>query len=62
MKKNVGSLDRSARLVLGFLLLGAGYWYQSPWGFIGLVPLATGLMNWCPLYIPFGIKTYKADK
>jgi hypothetical protein len=60
MKTNVGTIDRTIRIVVGigllcliFLLDGAARW----WGLVGLVPLATGLAGWCPAYLPFGIDT-----
>jgi hypothetical protein len=62
MEKNVGGIDRVVRIVVGlallslvFLLDGDSRW----WGLIGLVPLATGTLGWCPAYLPFGIKTCK---
>jgi len=62
MDKNVGGIDRVLRLVVGlgllsllFLLEGNSRW----WGLIGLVFLGTGLLSWCPAYIPFGIRTCK---
>ena len=57
MKTNMGSVDRIARIILGAAVLGAGYYYQSIWGAIGAVPLLTGLLGWCPLYIPLKIDT-----
>jgi hypothetical protein len=60
MQANVGGIDRALRIVVGlglmsllFLLDGANRW----WGLVGLVPLGTGLLRWCPLYLPFGIRT-----
>lgn len=57
MKKNVGTLDRSIRIVLGLAILGAGYYYQTLWGLIGLVPLITAFVGRCPAYAPFGISS-----
>ena len=57
MKANVGSIDRILRLVLGCALLGAGYYYKSWWGLIGLLPILTGLVRFCPAYLPFGMST-----
>jgi len=58
MKANVGSIDRSARIVVGLGLVGAAVAGVVPaWGYIGLVPLATGLMGWCPAYPLLGINT-----
>jgi hypothetical protein len=62
MEKNVGGIDRVVRVIVGlgllsliFVLEGASRW----WGLIGLVPLATAALGWCPAYLPFGIKTCK---
>ena len=57
MKKNVGSVDRGVRIVLGLGIIGAGFYFQSPLGAIGLIPLATGFMSWCPAYVPFKMST-----
>jgi hypothetical protein len=60
MKANVGGIDRMARIGAGVLLVGltlAGV--IGPWGWIGVVPMATGLSGWCPAYLPFGISTCK---
>ena len=58
--KNVGNLDRAIRVLLGLILLSLVFFGpQTPWGWIGLVPLITGLMSWCPAYSLFGIKTCK---
>ena len=57
MKKNVGSIDRYARLVLGAVALGAGYFFQSWFGLIGLVFIGTALINFCPIYAIFGLNT-----
>jgi hypothetical protein len=59
MEKNVGSFDRILRIAAGILAISAGLFYGSWWGLIGIVPLATGLMNTCPLYIPCGLSTCK---
>jgi hypothetical protein len=57
MKSNVGGLDRMIRIVAGLAILAAGVYFQSWWGLIGLVPLATGTLRVCPAYLPFGIST-----
>ncbi len=59
MKANLGGTDRVIRIVLGVVILIAGYVFKSWWGLIGLVPLITGIIGWCPLYIPLGISTKK---
>jgi hypothetical protein len=57
MKSNVGSIDRWARVVLGLAIVGAGFDFKSWLGLIGLLPLGTALVGWCPAYLPFGIST-----
>lgn len=55
--KNMGSVDRIVRIIVGVVALGAGVYFQSWWGALGLIPLGTGLVGICPLYLPFGIKS-----
>ncbi len=57
MKKNVGGVDRVLRALLGVAILAAGVVFKSYWGAVGLVPLVTALVGWCPAYLPFGIST-----
>ena len=63
MKSNVGGIDKIARIVVGALLiLLALTGTIGAWGWIGVVPLATGLFNFCPAYSLFGINTCKLKK
>lgn len=59
MKLNVGFIDRLLRIIVGLLIAILGVWFDSWWGLIGLVPLATGIFRWCPLYVPLKISTKK---
>ncbi|WP_460136315.1 YgaP family membrane protein [Pseudomonas sp. S1_E04] len=60
MKTNIGTLDRSLRIVVGLLLIVLSLTgVIGLWGWIGLVPLATGIFRFCPLYTLLGIKTCK---
>ncbi len=60
MSHNVGSVDRAIRIIAGLILIGlAATGKIGVWGYIGVVPLVTGLIGWCPAYLPFGIKTCK---
>ncbi|HWH75681.1 MAG TPA: DUF2892 domain-containing protein [Methylibium sp.] len=62
MQSNVGGLDRGLRIVGGAALLGltlAGV--IGPWGLIGIVPLLTGVLRWCPAYKLFGLSTCPLD-
>ena len=63
MKANVGGIDRIARIVLGLVLIGlAATGTVGAWGWIGLVPLATGLTRFCPLYPMLGMNTCPMQK
>lgn len=63
MKKNEGTIDRSLRVVAGLALLSIAFvGPQTPWGYVGIVPLLTGLMGWCPLYTVLGINTCSVKK
>ena len=57
MTCNMGGGDRIFRAIVGIAVLGAGYYFQSWWGLIGLIPLGTALVRWCPMYVPFGCST-----
>jgi hypothetical protein len=62
MKKNVGNMDRWIRIVLGVVLLSLLFLIPNDWrwlGLIGLIPLATAIVGFCPLYSLFGIRTNK---
>lgn len=61
MKCNVGRMDKVLRIVVGLAILLAGFAYQSWWGLVGLVPLLTGVIGWCPAYLPLGLSTCKKD-
>jgi hypothetical protein len=59
MKPNVGGLDRIIRLGAGLAILGAGYYFKSWLGLIGLLPILTGTFRFCPAYLPFGFSSCK---
>jgi hypothetical protein len=60
MKQNVGNVERLIRIVVGLVVVSLVFiGPQSPWGWLGLVPLATGLIGWCPPYSLLGINTCK---
>lgn len=63
MKKNVGTIDRVVRAVLGLILVALVFvGPQTPWGWIGLILIATAGMSWCPLYRLFGCQTTAAKQ
>lgn len=57
MKCNVGPIDRLIRIIIGLIVAIIGVVFESWWGLIGIVFLATGLFKFCLLYIPFKIST-----
>ena len=58
VKTNVGTLDRALRIGAGVVLIGlAGAEWIGPWGYIGIIPVLTGLLRTCPAYTLLGIST-----
>lgn len=68
MVKNVGSIDKILRIAVGLVLLAYALGFIAPdtgynvWGFIGIVPIVTALLGWCPAYTLIGVKTCPTDK
>jgi len=63
MTKNVGGIDRIIRIVVGIALMAAAAMGSiGVWGYIGVVPLLTGLMGWCPPYALLGFNTCSMKK
>lgn len=63
MKANVGNIDRAIRILVGLGLITATLTGAiGAWGWLGLVPLATGLFRVCPAYLPFGLSTCRLKK
>ncbi len=59
MKHNVGGIDRMVRILVGLGLIGWGLTAHNWWGAIGVIPLLTAIIGWCPAYFPLGISTCK---
>jgi len=57
MKCNVGKTDKIIRIVLGIIIGALGYYYQTWWGLVAIVPIGTALINFCPLYPIVGAST-----
>jgi len=58
MKQNVHNIERAIRVIVGLALISLVFvGPQSLWGWIGVVPLATGIIGWCPPYALLGINT-----
>ena len=63
MSRNEGTIDRALRIILGLVLLSLVFvGPQTMWGLIGIIPLATGLMGYCPLYQIIGLNTCPMKK
>lgn len=63
MKSNVGGIDKILRIVVGAALIALAAMGQiGVWGYIGVVPLLTGLFNFCPVYPLLGISTCKSKR
>jgi hypothetical protein len=62
IKSNVGSIDRTLRIIGGLAIICVGLYFQSWWGAVGLIPLFTGSIGWCPAYLPFGFSSCASEK
>jgi cadmium resistance protein CadD (predicted permease) len=61
MKKNIASIERIIRIVAGIGILSLAFiGPETKWGYLGLIPLVTGLIGWCPAYHLLGISTCKS--
>ena len=61
MRKNMGKTDRILRAIIGTIVIAIGIFYQSWWGTLGLIPLITAIISWCPIYLPFKLSTNKSE-
>lgn len=60
MKQNVHNIERVIRIIIGLGLVSLVFvGPQTPWGWLGVIPLATGIIGWCPPYALLGISTCK---
>ena len=63
MTRNEGTVDRTIRVIVGLGLVSLVFiGPQTPWGWIGIVPIITGAVGYCPAYAPFGIRTCSMPK
>ena len=62
MQCNVGRTDKVIRIVLGIVIAVLGIAFQSWWGLLAIIPLATALSGRCMLYLPFGLSTCKVPE
>jgi hypothetical protein len=61
MKRNVGSTDRILRLLVGIGIAIVGVIFESYWGLVGVVLMATAIFSLCPIYLMLGIRTTKKE-
>jgi hypothetical protein len=63
MKPNIGTVERVVRVVVGLGVLSLAFvGPRSPWAYLGIAPLLTGLVGWCPPYALFGISTVRTPR
>lgn len=58
---NVGKIDKSVRLIIGVVIAALGFYYQSWWGLLAIIPIFTAIWGFCPLYALFKINTCKKE-
>ncbi len=62
MKPNIGKTEREVRVVVGLGVLSQAFGgFHTPWAYLGLLPLLSGLVGWCPPYALLGISTVRAS-
>lgn len=61
MKCNVGKTEKWIRIAAGIVIIGLGIYYGSWWGIIGIVPIITGLIRYCPVSALLGVSTCAAE-
>ena len=62
MEQNIGLIDRSARIGVGLLLIVLAFVGTiGAWGYVGFIPLVTGMASVCPIYSLLGIRTCRRD-
>jgi hypothetical protein len=63
MKPNIGRAERIVRVAVGVAVVSLAFvGPQTPWAYLGLLPLVSGLVGWCPPYALLGVSTVRASK
>jgi len=62
MKANIGTIDKIFRIAVGTAMIGAGVYFGSWWGAIGIIPIGTAIFGVCPAYLPIGLSTCKTTE
>lgn len=57
MQTNIGNTDRLIRLIIGGIIIVAGIYFKTWWGLVGVLPILTGTVRYCPLYVPLKLNT-----
>jgi sulfite exporter TauE/SafE len=61
VKANVGTVDRIIRFVIGIVIIVVGIYFKNWWGLVGLIPIISAAIRWCPIYRIFGIATCQRE-
>lgn len=63
MKTNIGTVERVVRIIIGLVVLPLAFvGPRASWAYLGILPLVSGLIGWCPPYALLGISTVRASK
>ncbi|KXJ39747.1 MAG: hypothetical protein AXA67_11835 [Methylothermaceae bacteria B42] len=62
LQPNIGKTDRMIRIFAGVVIVGLGLYFKSWWGVVGLIPIATAVLRWCPAYEPLKISTVEDEE
>ena len=63
MKPNIGNVERVVRIVVGIVVLSLAFvGPRAPWAYLGILPLLSGLVGWCPPYALLGISTVRPPR
>jgi len=61
MKCNVGKTDKIIRWIIGIIIAAVGWYYQSLWGLLAIIPIGTAIFGFCALYVPLKINTCEKE-
>lgn len=61
MKCNVGRTEQKIRIGIGIIILALGWYFGSWWGLIGIIPIITGAIRWCPASAILGVSTCEVE-
>jgi hypothetical protein len=62
MKKNVGKADKTIRIIGGIIIILIGLYFKTWWGILGILPIITAAIGWCPAYILLKKNTCKTEE